>query len=168
MARGKARRTRSRLKTTNGRRAINRHARSVGLDASVVPRAFVGAVDGIGIVAVGALQLARDVVVSAVSGAANIGAEALMATVAGARGVVSATSQTVADITGTAQGALLATMHNVRYSQRGAARLSPRRVAASMSDEPVTSATSPGQPPARRRTRGPRLVARPARPSVAA
>ena len=97
MARGKARRTRSRVNTTNGR-VINRQEWSMGLDPSVAPRALVGAVDGLRIVAVGALQLTRDVLVSAVSGAANIGAEGIMATVAGARGVVSATSQTVADI----------------------------------------------------------------------
>jgi len=141
MARGKTRRTRSRVNTTNGR-VINRQAWSMGLDPSVVPRALVGAVDGIGIVAVGALQLTRDVVVSAVSGAANIGAEGIMATVAGARGVVSATSQTVADISGAAQGTLLATIDNVRHSRRGAARLSPRPRPASTNDEEGSSVTT--------------------------
>jgi hypothetical protein len=48
---------------------------------------LVGAVDGVEIVAVGALQLAREVLLRTVSGAANIGAEALAATTAGARGV---------------------------------------------------------------------------------
>jgi hypothetical protein len=50
------------------------------VDVSVVPRALLGAVNGVEIVAVGALQFARDVLLSAVSGAANIGAEALAAT----------------------------------------------------------------------------------------
>jgi hypothetical protein len=57
MARGKARRTRSRLNTTNGR-TVKRQARSRGLEVSVAPRVLLGAVDGVGIVAVGALQLA--------------------------------------------------------------------------------------------------------------
>jgi len=162
MARGKGRRTRSRLNTRNGR-TINRQASSVGLDAGVVPRVLLGAVDGVGIVAVGALQMARDVLMSAVSGAANIGGEALIATVAGTRGVVSATSQAVADIAGAAQGTLGATIDNVRYFRRGAARLSSRHATASTNDEAVSSVTSPGQPRTRQRTRGPRLVRRPAR-----
>ena len=141
MARGKARRTRSRVNTTNGR-VINRQEWSMGLDPSVAPRALVGAVDGLGIVAVGALQLTRDVLVSAVSGAANIGAEGIMATVAGARGVVSATSQTVADISGAAQGTLLATIDNVRHSRRGVARLSPLRATTSTNDEGGSSVTT--------------------------
>src|SRR5262249_31250694 len=164
MARGKARRPRSRLNTRNGR-TINRQAPSMGLDAGVVPRVLLGAVDGVGIVAVGALQLARDVLVSAVSGAANIGGQALMATVAGTRGVVSATSQAVADIAEAAQGTLGATIDNVRYSRRGAARLSPRHATASTNDEGISSVTSPGQPPARQRTRGPRLMTRRAHPT---
>src|SRR5262245_37321261 len=118
--RARAERRPGRGSTTNGQ------AMSGGLNASVVPGALLGAVDGIGIVAIGALQLARDVLLSAVSGAANIGAEALTATVAGTRGVLSATSQTVADIAGTAQGTLLATIDNVRHSRRGQARLAPR------------------------------------------
>ena len=120
---------------------------------SVVPRALLGAVDGVGMVAVGALQLGRDVLVSAVSGAANIGAEALRATVAGARGLVSATSQTFWDIAGAAQGTLLATIDSVR------------RTTASMNNDGVTSVTSSGQPPTPKRTRGPRRVTRPARPT---
>src|SRR5215470_5270186 len=167
MARGKARRSRSRLNTTN-RETINRQARTMGLDGSVVPRVLLGAVDGVGIVAIGALQLARDVLVSAVSGAANIGTEALMATVVGTRGAVSAASQTVADISGAAQSTLLATIDNVRHSRRGTARLSPRRATASTNDGGDSSVTSPGQRPASRRTRGPRLVTRPERSTGAA
>jgi hypothetical protein len=68
------------------------------------------AVDGVGVVAVGALELARNVLVTAVSGAATIGVEAVTATMAGASEVVSAASQTVADIARTAQGTAVATV----------------------------------------------------------
>jgi hypothetical protein len=162
------RRARAR-RMVNRRTMMRRQAVSEGLNASVVPRVLLGAVDGVGVVAVGALQIARDVLLSAVSGAANIGAEALTATVTGTRGVVSAASQTVADIAGAAQGTFLATIDNVRHSRRGPARLAPRRPVASMageSDEKVASVPSPAR--ARRRAGRPRLVTRPARPSVAA
>ena len=43
-------------------------------ESSMVPQVLLGAVNGIETVAVGALQLARNVLVSAVSGAADIGA----------------------------------------------------------------------------------------------
>ena len=69
MARGRARRTRPRNRK-NGR-TINQQARSTGLHANGVPRALLGAVDGVRMVAVGALQLGRDVLVSAGSGAAK-------------------------------------------------------------------------------------------------
>src|SRR5262245_32556294 len=168
MARRRARR-RARSRATTANKSTNDlRTTGVGLDANVVPRVLLGAVDGVGIVAVGALELARDVLMSAVSGAANVGAEALMAAVAGTRGVVSATSRTVADIAGAAQGTLLATIDDVRYPRRGSARRSTRRAAAATSDEPATSTSSDARSPARTRTRGPRLVTRPARPNVAA
>ena len=169
MARGRARsRARSRTTRANGS-TTDRQATGVGLDSSMVPRVLLGAVDGVGIVGVGALELTRDVLMSAVSGAANVGAEALMAAVAGTRGVVSATSRTVADMAGAAQGTLLATIDNVRYPQRGSARLSTRRATAAASEEPMTSTPSSFRATAaRQRTRGPRLVTRPARPSAAA
>ena len=56
----------------------------------MIPRALLGAVDGVEIVGSGPLKLTRDVLLSTVSGAANIGAEALSATVGGAGGVISA------------------------------------------------------------------------------
>jgi hypothetical protein len=131
----------------------------VGLDGYIVPRVLVGAVDGVEILAVGALQFARDVVLSAVSGAANIGAEALTATVAGARSVVSAASQTVGDIASTAQSTFLATIENARHLRRGPARMAPRRPPTSMTGEAAETATSVAgtarRRPARRRTRTP-------------
>src|SRR5215831_25181 len=105
----------------------NRQAVSGGLNASAVPRVLMGAVDGVEVVAIGALQFARDVLVSAVSGAADISAEALTATVAGTRGVVSAASQMVGDIAGTAQDTLMATIDNARRTRRGPARMVSRR-----------------------------------------
>lgn len=164
-------RVRARSRRRDGSSRTDRGSVLGGLDASVVPRVLLGAVDGVGIVAVGALQLTRDVLLSAVSGAANIGAEAVTATVAGARGVVSAASQTAGDIAGTAQSAFLATLENARRSRRGPARLAPRRPAAPMAGdhgETVRPMPGPEAPRSRGRARRPRPATRPARPSVAA
>src|SRR5215510_13110568 len=98
MARRRAR-ARAAKQRTSGLATTGRNGPiGAGLDASVVPRVLVGAVNGVEIVAVGALQLARDVLLSAVSGAADVGAEALSATTAGARGMVSATSRMIGEI----------------------------------------------------------------------
>ena len=141
------------------------------LNPTVVPRVLLGAVNGVEVVAVGVLQLARDVLVSAVSGAANVGTEAVTATVAGARGVVSAASQMVGDVAGTARDTLLATIETARRSRRGLARAASRRAAAAMTEKP--GAGAPAAPSrrasrSRPRTRGLRLASRPARPSEAA
>jgi hypothetical protein len=93
-----------------------------GVDASVIPRALLGAVNGVEIVAVSALRIARDVLLSSVSGAASIGAETLTATTAGARGVVSATVRMIGDIAGTAAGTFQEAMNDARRSRPAEAR----------------------------------------------
>jgi hypothetical protein len=154
MARRKARvRARSGRPGANGVGMRNRAGvRGGRADASMIPRVLTGAVEGIEIVAVGTLQLARDVVVSAVSGAANIGAEALTATTAGVRGVLSASAQLVGDVATTAQSTLLATIDNARRSGRASARLGSMRPAAltQQAGENVTSASSPKMSRSRR------------------
>jgi hypothetical protein len=139
----------------------------VGLDPRVVPRVLVGAVDGVEIVAVGALQLARNVLVSTVSGAASIGAEALMATTAGARGVVSAASQMVGDLAETAGGTLRDTFTNARHFRLGPARMALRRPPPSLAP-----AGAPALAPSARDGRVPRsarrTAGRPDRPGAAA
>jgi hypothetical protein len=153
MARRKGRvRARSGRRGTNGVRTTNRGGVSDGpVGASVIPRVLVGAVEGIEIVAVGTLQLARDVLLSAVSGAANIGAEALTATTAGVRGVVSASAQMVGDVATTAQGTLLATIDNVRRSGRASARPGSMRPAATkQAGETVRSESAPKMSRSRR------------------
>src|SRR5262245_2141337 len=168
MARRRARsRARSERLGANGGGAAMRRPSSGGVDGNVVPRVLMGAVDGGELVAIGALQLARDVLQSAVSGAANIGAEALTAAVAGTRGVVSATSRMVGDIAGTAQDTLMATIDNARRPRRGPASMPPERPRDPISpeqDRRATLVTSPGRGRSRRRTRRLRAV----RPSVAA
>jgi hypothetical protein len=167
-ARGRAR---SKRRMANEGRTTKRAAASGGLNASMVPGVLLGAVDGVGIVAVGALQFARDVLLTVVSGAANVGAEALTATVTGTRGIVSATSQTVADIAGTAQRTFLTTVNNVRHPRRGPARLAPGYPATPMTGEAgeeMTAAPSTDGSRPRRRARRPRLVKQPARASMAA
>lgn len=166
-------RTRARLGGPGDRgiRATSRNG-MVGesAEASVVPRVLLGAVNGVEIVVVGALQLTRDVLLSAVSGAANIGAEALTATVAGARGVVSAASRMVGDIAGTAQGTFQEALANARHSRLRAGRGALQRPAARMagrSREATPAVASPEGPRSRPRARrGP--AGRPARARVAA
>jgi len=166
MARGRTR-ARARHRTRrNVERNGNRTQVGGGVSASLIPRVVLRVVDGAEIVAVGALQLARDVAVSAVSGAATIGTEAVTATVAGARAVVSATSQMIGNIAGTAQGTLQATVTNIRRSGRGTGR--PSLV---MADTSRSTAMSTSFPPAGARRGKPRLrVAsrRPSGPSIAA
>ena len=165
---------RARVRTRSQRNDANAGRKSTVLDTvdpTIVPRVLLGAVNGVEIVAVGALQLARDVLMSAVSGAANVGAEAVSATLAGARGVVSAASQMVGDVAGTARGTLLATIDNASRSSPALARGDLRRGAAVMADAPgVKAMAAPAREPsrARRRKRRLRLATRPARPSVAA
>jgi hypothetical protein len=170
MARRRARiRARAAERSAKGGRTTPR-ARIEGGDGSVVPRVLLGAVDGVETVAVGALQLARDVALSTVSGAANIGAQALTATLAGARGVVSATVDMVGEIAGAAQGTFQATLENARHSRRGPARLAPARSGVHTTDEREAKGASMSSKAARSRRRVRRLrpATRPARPSVAA
>ena len=155
MARRKARgRARSERTAANGT--------TTALNVTAVPRALLGAVDGVGIVAAGTLQLARDVLLSGVSGAANIGAEALTATMAGARGVISAASQTVAEVAVAARNGLATTIDNARHPRRTSARPMVSRQGNSTSGDADAKVTS------RRRGRRARSTSRPARPKVAA
>ena len=102
-------------------------------ESSMVPQVLLGAVNGIETVAVGALQLARNVLVSAVSGAADIGAEAVTATFAGTRGVVAAASRMVGDIATTAQSTLQETVSSAKQSRASMlGRVAARRPLARM------------------------------------
>jgi len=137
-----------------------------GAGPGMVPRVLLGAVSGVEVVAEGALKLTRDVLVSAVSGAASIGAEALTATVAGARGVVSAASRMVGDIAASAQGTFRETLENARRVRQGAAGGALRRPPARMagrSDEETSEAPAAEEAPEREAVRR-----RPARSKPAA
>jgi hypothetical protein len=158
------RRARTRSSRYNGGRMTSRDGSP---EVSMVPRVLLGAVNGVEIVAVGALQFTRDVLLSAVSGAANIGAEALNATLSGARGVVSATSQMVGDIAGTAQGTFQETLYNARHSRPGGARTTLRRPAAPRADDSGET-TAPLAAPTPRRARRQRAATRNARVRAAA
>jgi len=124
-----------------------------GVDASVIPRVLVGAVNGVEIVATSALQLARDVLLSGVSGAANIGAEALTATTAGARGVVAATSRMIGDVAGTAVGTFQEALANARRSRPATSRAPLMRSAPVRADDRGERATPVRPTPARRSRR---------------
>lgn len=160
-------RARGRSNGRNGRRTRRSEFSGAGLEASLVPRALVGAVNGIEVVAVGALRVTRDVVLRAVAGAADMGAEALTATTAGVRGVVSAASRMVGDIAGTARGTLRETLYDVTHARRSAAR-ALGAMPTMLDDARDTASSRPAVTRRRRRTRRLRAVARPSRPSVAA
>jgi hypothetical protein len=109
---------------------------------------LIRAVTGAEVVADGLLQLTRNVLLSAVSGAADIGTEALTATVSGARGVVSAASRMVGNIAGAAQSGVQDVVASVRQSggrppTRGARR-PPARVAGRIVT-PGASSTQAGE-----------------------
>ena len=140
--RGRARRT-----VVGGRR----------LDTSVVPRVIVGAVNGLEVVAVGALRIARDVLVRTISGAADIGAEALTAATAGVRGVVSAASRTIGDIAGATRGNVRETVTNVTHARRGAR--------STLGEPSTTGAAEATTTPSAKGTRRPRGRARGRRPA---
>jgi hypothetical protein len=155
-------RRRARTRTRSGRKSAGdvRTARTGGVvggvDASVIPRVLVGAVNGVEIVAVGALQLARDVLLSSVSGAASIGAEVLTATTTGARGVVSAASRMIGDIAGTAVGTFQEAVSNARRSRLSPTRAALVRPTASLADgpkEPIPARSTPARRPGRRAKR---------------
>lgn len=141
-------------------------------EASMVPQVLLGAVNGIETVAVGALQLARNVLASAVSGAADIGAEAVTATFAGTRGVVAAASRMVGDIATTAQSTLQEPVSSAKQSQgRVLGRVAARRPLARMvsaAGEPSAGSDSlVDRAATRRRATWPRAARQP-RTTVAA
>ena len=141
-------------------------------ESSMVPQVLLGAVNGIETVAVGALQLARNVLVSAVSGAADIGAEAVTATFAGTRGVVAAASRMVGDIATTAQSTLQETVSSAKQS-RGSAlgQVAARRPLARMTSaagEPSAGGNSLLERAATRRKATRPRAARQPRTTVAA
>jgi type IV secretory pathway TrbL component len=151
---------------TNRARGRNRVGAISRLDGNVVPRMSLGAVDGVEILAVGALRLTRDVALTTVSGVASIGAEAVSATMDGARGVVSAASRMVGQMAGAAQGTFQATLENARRSRRGLAASTSRRSAASMMESLASqTVAAPARTAARSRRRTRRLrLAHPSRP----
>src|SRR5215470_6454171 len=99
--------------------------------AGFVPGVLLAAVDGVGVVAGGVLHLTRNVLMSAVSGGAEIGAEAVNATVFGAHGVVSATSRMIGDLAGAAQASVKETFSVARQVGRRATSRRPPAVAPS-------------------------------------
>lgn len=139
-------------------------------DATVVPHVLLGVVNGVEIVAVGALQLTRGLLLSAVSGAASIGSEALTAGVAGARGVVSAASRMVGEIAGAARGTFPEAIGGAKRSRARATRGAVRRPAARMAGRRgATAPAAPSRQESRARGRARRRAAgRPARSRSAA
>jgi hypothetical protein len=137
--------------------------------SGMVPQVLLGAVDGVELVAGGLLRLTRRVLLTAVSGAADVGAEALDATVSGARRVVSATSRMVGDVAGTARSSVTETVALARHSGRfGFAAGQPRRPPAPMPSRAAESTVTPAARPDPTPTRQPRPASRSRRRSAAA
>ena len=161
---------RNRARARSNRLGGHRPGRAgmVGLDSNLIPRVVVGAVNGVEAVAVGALRIARDVLLRAVAGAADIGAGALTATTAGVRGVVSAASRMVGDIAGAAQGTLRETVNGIRHSRRRLTSLAFGQPPSETDGREATTSRSAVTRRPRRRARRLRAVPRPARTSAAA
>lgn len=161
-----------RRNSSNQHRSKERESRRLsaeGSDASLVPRAVVGALNGTEVVAVGALRTTRDVLLGAVSGTADIGVEALTATMAGIRGMVSATSQMVGDIAGTAQDSVRQILFDVTHLRGGALPAPIGRRVEYAADGLGTPTRQPGGTGrGRRRGRRQRGATSPVRASVAA
>src|SRR5262252_7692739 len=128
-SRGGGGRSRSRTGSVS---EVSRPWTGEALEASIVPQLLIGAVNGVETVAEGLIQLTRNVLVSAVSGAADIGAEALGATVSGARGVVAAASRMVGNIAGVAQTSVQDTINHARHFGDRASLRAARRPLAPM------------------------------------
>jgi hypothetical protein len=116
-------------------------------ESSMVPQVLLGAVDGVGVVAGGLLQLTRNVLLSAVSGAADIGAEALTATVSGTRGIVSAASRMVGNMAGAAQTSFQEAVSTARQSGSRTAARSARRPLARMAGRTAEPTDTEGRTP---------------------
>jgi len=94
-------------------------------DASMVPRSFWAAVNGVEAVAVGIFRFGRSVLGSSVSQVASIGGDALTVAAAGARGVASAASRMADGIAGTAKDMYLEALAKAKESPRRAKRHRP-------------------------------------------
>ena len=166
------RRSRARSARQNGgpARAADVGRPGSGNPATVASRVLGDTLNGVEVVAVGVLRLARDVLVTAVSGAANIGAEALTATTAGTRGIASAASRMVGDIAGTAQSTFRDTLDNARHARPGDARKLLSRAAPTAVDDRERAVISdlPRLRRSRPRSRRPRATARTAGARAAA
>ena len=151
-------RPRARTRRRGERRTRRVSTNGGNLDTSLVPRVVVGAFNGVEVAAVGALRITRDVLVRTVVGVADIGAEALTATTAGVRGVLSAATRMIGDIAGTAREDLRETLSHATHVRRG--------TAVTLGEPPMASADSGGTssdaavtPRPRRRARGTRARA---------
>jgi hypothetical protein len=161
MAKRRIARSRRQGQTQNGTArgaAIGATVEGLAESSLVVPRVLLGAVNGLETVAVGALQLARNVLVSAVSGAADVGTEALSATMAGTRGVVVAASRMVGDIALTAQSTVRETVRTASQTRLPPGdHIAPRRPLARIApDEPSLLERAVTRQRVRRAPRAPR------------
>jgi hypothetical protein len=105
----------------------------------MVPEMLLGAVSGAEIVAGGLLRFSRAILLSTVSGAADIGVEAISAGATGARGMVSAASRMVSDIATAAQSSFQEAVATARQSGARDARGRSRRALATMAGRPAES-----------------------------
>jgi hypothetical protein len=83
---------------------------AASLDASIIPRLLVGTVNGVEALALGALQVARSVLLTVVSGVVDLGTQTVSASAGVARSSVTAVSGLAGELGGVAQRTVEATV----------------------------------------------------------
>src|SRR5262245_22597952 len=121
----------NRGRTDNGGRADNqRWFPEAGLDVSVIPRVVVGAVNGAEVLAIGAIQLARNTLTAIVGGTAELGTRAVTGTAVAARGIVGTTFEIAGEAAGVATNTVrtaVTTAKDVGAEMKQVFRRGPRR-----------------------------------------
>jgi len=84
------------------------------VEATLVPRVLVGTVNGVEALAIGVLQLARNVLLTTVSGTIDLGASLVGASAAAARGTVGVAARLVGETATVAQTTLQSTFAGAR------------------------------------------------------
>src|SRR5262245_36868134 len=121
------------------------------IESSRVSEAFVGPANSLQAVTVGAAHLTRKAVVSAVSGAADIGAEAITAT----RGMFPSAFRIAGDISTSAQGVVQEVALSLKESStRVLGWVAPNRRLSSIAPEGATEKSPAKRATRRRGTRG--------------
>src|SRR5262245_55849784 len=153
---------------TGGRRVLQKGQRAdtqgrpggAGIGASVVPELLVGAVNGVEVLANGVLTLARNALLTVVSGAAELGTLVVSGSAGAARGIVRTTSELVGEAVGVATNTVrttVTTAKNVGGEIGPAIRQGSRKITSSQTrsgTEVPAAAVAKASPHRPRKARG--------------